>query len=98
MANTNLFILLPRHIVADYLKLKCITSKLQKTASSIAFTKKSLHHNLVPTFAKVQGEFVNIKNKSRAKESILKSNLVEHKRNIQILSRNHETFVEQLFS
>ena len=94
MANTNLFILLPRHIVANYLKLKCITSKLQKTASSTAFTKTSLHHNLVPAFAKVQGEFVNIKNKSRAGESILESNLVEHKRNIQILSRNHENFVE----
>ena len=50
MANTNLFDLLPRHIAADYLKLKSITSKLQRTACSIAFIKKSLHHNLVPTF------------------------------------------------
>ena len=63
---------------------------------SIAFMKESLHHYLVPTFAKVWGQFVNTKDKARAKESILKWNLVEHKRNIQILSRNHENFVEQL--
>ena len=44
----------------------------------------------------MQGQFVNIKDKTSAEESILKSNLVEHKRNIQILSRNHENFVEQL--
>ena len=32
-----LFNLLPEHIVADYLKLKSIASKVQRTASSIAF-------------------------------------------------------------
>ena len=44
----------------------------------------------------MQGQFINNKDKTKAEESILKGNLVEHKRNIQILSRNHETFVEQL--
>ena len=42
----------------------------------------SLHRNLVPTFAKVQGQLVNNKGKTRAKELISKVNLVEHKRNI----------------
>ena len=69
---------------------------LQRTASSIAFIKKSLHNNLVPTFAKVQDQFVNNKDKTRSEESILKSNLVAHKRNMQILSGNHEDFAEQL--
>ena len=69
---------------------------LQRTASSIAFIKKSLHYNLVPTLAKVQDQFVNNKDKTRSEESILKSNLVAHKRNIQILSGNHEDFAEQL--
>ena len=50
MPNTILFNLLPRHVATDYLKLKSITSKLQRTASGIAFMKNSLHHNLVPTF------------------------------------------------
>ena len=96
MANTILFDLLSRHIATDYLKLKSIRSKLQRTTSSIVFIKKSLHHNLVPAFAKVRGQFVNNKDKTGAEESILKSCLVEHKSNIQILSRNHETFAEQL--
>ena len=42
----------------------------------------SLHHNLVPTFVKVQGKFVNNKDKTRTEESILKSNLVEHEMSI----------------
>ena len=80
--------------MAAYLKVKSITRKLQRTASRIDFIKKSLTHNLVPIFAKVQGQFVNRKDKTRAKESILKKNLVEHKRNIQTLSRNDENLVE----
>ena len=76
--------------------MKSITSKLQITVSSIGFIKKLLHHNLVTTFAKVEGQFINSKDKTRVEESIFKSNLVEHKRNIQILSKNHENFVEQL--
>ena len=51
--------------------MKTITSKLQRTASSIAFIKKSLHHNTTPTFANVRGQVVNNKDKTRAKESIL---------------------------
>ena len=69
---------------------------LQRTASSIAFIKKSLHNKLVPTFAKVQDQFVNNKDKAGSEESILKSNLVAHKRNIQTLSGNHEDFAKQL--
>ena len=77
MASTILFNLLPRYIAAAYLKLKSITSKLQTTASSIAFINKSLHRSLLHTFAKVHGQFVIIKDKTRAKESILQGNLVE---------------------
>ena len=55
-----------------------------------------MHHNLVPTFGNVQDQFVNIRDKTRPKESILKSNLVENERNLQILSRDHERFAEQV--
>ena len=75
-------------------KVEIYYKKLQRTVSSIAFIKKSSHHNLETAFARVQGQFVNNKDKTRAEESILKS--VEQKRNIQILSRNHEKFVDQL--
>ena len=55
-----------------------------------------LHHNLVTKFAKVQSQFVNNKDKARSEESVLNSNLVEYKKNIQNLSRNHENVAEQL--
>ena len=32
----------------------------------MAFITKLLHHNLVPTFAQVQGQFVNTEDKARA--------------------------------
>ena len=78
MANTILFNSLPRHIATDYLKLKSITNKLQRTPSGMAFIKKSLHHDLVPTFAKVQGQFVNNKDKTRV-DRILKRRRVDIK-------------------
>lgn len=95
MADKTLFNLLLRHIVADCLKSKSITSKLQRIASGIVFFN-SLHHNLVPTFVKVQDQLVNKKDKTRARELIPKVNLVEHNGNIQITSRNHHNFAEQL--
>ena len=54
-----------------------------------------LHHNLVPKFAKVQSQFVNNKDKTRSEETVLNSNLVEYKKNIQNLSRIHENVAEQ---
>ena len=50
----------------------------------------------MPAFTKVQDQFVNNKDKAGSKESILKSNLVAHKRNIQTLSGNNEDFAKQL--
>ena len=79
MANKTLFPLLSRYIAADYLKLKYATSKLQRTVFNIVFIKISLHHNLVPKFLKVQDQFVNNKDRTRAEES-----------NVQNLSRNYE--------
>ena len=69
MEITIPFSLLTKHIAADYLKLKSSASKLQRIASSITFIKRSLHHDLAPTFAKVQGKFVNNKDKTRAEGS-----------------------------
>ena len=40
ITNTILFNLLPRHLAADYLKLKRVTSKLQRTTSRITFIEK----------------------------------------------------------
>ena len=85
MVKKILFNLLPKHIVIDYLKLQSVTSNLQRKVSSIAFIKMSLNLNLLPTFSKLQGQFVHNKDKTRTKESISKTNIVEHRKNIQIL-------------
>ena len=42
MANFDSIKLLPRHVAANYLRLKSETSKVHRTASSIEFICKSL--------------------------------------------------------
>ena len=41
---------LPRRVVVHYWKLKSITAKIYKIASSIEFIKKSIYHEVEPTF------------------------------------------------
>ena len=40
--------------------LKNVTSKLHRTAGSIGFMKKALHHDVTPKFGQVKGTFVNV--------------------------------------
>ena len=48
--------ILPRRYTTLF-KLKSLTSKLQRAASSIALIGQSLFHGVIPTFAKVKGSF-----------------------------------------
>ena len=76
----DIFILyLPRHVAVYFTKLKSLTSNIQRTTGSIGFVQKSLHHKVVPTFARLKGQFVNRNEKLRAEQAILKSHLMEHK-------------------
>ena len=54
---------LPRRVAVCYWKLKSITAKIYKTASTIGLIKKSIFHEVTPTFAKVNGQFINKKDK-----------------------------------
>ena len=85
MANFDFINLLPKHVAANYLKLKSYTSKIQRTASSIGFICKSLHNNIVPSFAKVIGQFIESKHQIKAEEGVLKSHLLNHKNSLQYL-------------
>ena len=71
---------LPRHVALYYTKLKSLTSKIQQTAGSIGFLQKSLHHKVVPTFARLKCQFINRNDKLRAEQAILKSHLLEYKK------------------
>ena len=59
--------ILPRRYTALLNKLKLLTSKLQRTASSIAFIEQSLFHGVRPTFVKVKGQFLNERDGRAAK-------------------------------
>ena len=72
--------ILPRRYTTLFNKLKSLTSKLQRTASSIGFIEQSLFHRVIPTFAKVKGQFLNERDKWKSSEIILKSQLHKHKK------------------
>ena len=61
MADISFIKLLPRQITKHYIRLKSVTSKIQKTTSGIAFMQKALYYEVTPTFAKVKGQLINLK-------------------------------------
>ena len=61
MVDISFIKLLPRQIAKQYTKFKSVTSKIQRTKSSIAFIQKALYYKVTLTFAKVKGQFINLK-------------------------------------
>ena len=60
----NFILLIPiEHIADKYYELKKVTSKIEKTASSIGFLNQSLYHNFIPIFAEIKGLFNSTKDK-----------------------------------
>ena len=79
----NIFInLLPRSVADKYHNIKKLTKQLHKTASTIGFIKKSLHNNVIPTFAKLKGTFLREEHQRKFEEDIMKSHLKEHQNNL----------------
>ena len=62
-----------RRIADIYRKLRSTTSKLQKTASGIAFTEHALHHHVTPKFADLKRQFLQTEDKMKAERSISKN-------------------------
>ena len=86
MASYYLIRKLPRHIAVEYYKLKSSSSKIRRTSSSIGFIYKAIFYEIIPTFAKVKGKFVNKEDKSKAEKSILQSHLTIHRHNLKNLN------------
>ena len=59
MVNLSIIDILYGRVADDDIKLKKIIAKLHKSSSSVAFIKKALSNDLVPTLAKVRGQFIN---------------------------------------
>ena len=72
-------------ITIKYYKLKSLSSKIQRTSSSIGFIQKPIFHEVIPTFAKVKGQFINMKDKYKAEKSILQSHLTAYRHNLKDL-------------
>ena len=62
-----------RQIADIYRKLRSTTSKLQKTASGIAFTEHALHHHVTPKFADLKRQFLQTEDKMKAERPISKN-------------------------
>ena len=78
MTNTILFNLLAKYIVTNGFKMKSITSKLHRTASSTNFIKS--HYTIIYLhLQKWKAYFLITKKKLEPNTR----NLVEHKRNLQ---------------
>ena len=84
--------ILPRRYTALLNKLKSLTSKLQRTASSIAFIKQWLFHGVIPTFAKVKGQFLNERDRWKSSEIILKSQLCKDKKPLSWLIKEYANY------
>ena len=65
MVNNFVSILPNKHIADIYYQLKKVTSKIQKTASSIGLLSQCVYYNVTPMFAKVRGSFPMISNSLR---------------------------------
>ena len=82
MIIINKFDILYECVTVDYIKLKKIIGKLHKSSSSVAFIEKALFNNLVPTFTKVRGRFINNKIKISTEQKIMKEHMNKHYKDI----------------
>ena len=87
---------LPRDIAVEYYKLKSLSSKIQRTSSSIRFICKAIFQELRSTFAKVKGQFINKKDKYKAEKSILRSHLTTHRHNLKDLCSRYSVISDSL--
>ena len=91
MANPAFIYKLPRHAAKQFYDLKYTTSKLQRTASSLAFVKKAIVNKVTPTFAKVTGNISNENYRKKAEMNNLKTELNTHNRNLrELIDKQHK--------
>ena len=88
----NLLDILPTRYTTLFNKLKSLTSKLQRTASSIGFIEQSLFHGVITKFANVKGQFLNERDRWKSSEIILKSQLHKHEKVLSRLIKEHDRY------
>ena len=73
-----------------------MTNKIQRTTSSIAFIQKALYYEVTPTFTKVKGQFINLKDQRSAEKKALLSHLKDHRFRLRKLLKGHSASAESL--
>ena len=76
MAKIPLIVFPPR-IANSYYKLLKFTKSLQQAASSVGFIKKCLHHQVIPKFAHLKGQFIDEQDKIQAERNLMASHLMK---------------------
>ena len=90
MANSSIIKRLPKwYCRTIQRKLKNITSKLHRTAGSIGFLKKALHHEVTAKFAQVKGNFINVNDRYKLEKCIPLSHLSDHVRSNRLLIKKY---------
>ena len=79
-----------------YIRLKSVTSKIERTASSIAFIQKALYYEVIPTFVKGKGQFINLKDQRSVEKKVLLSHLKDRGFRLRELLEEHSTSTEAL--
>ncbi|XP_066926368.1 uncharacterized protein [Clytia hemisphaerica] len=90
-------IVLPQRIATLVSSLKSTTSRLQRIAASIAFIDQALFVNVIPTFARVKGNFLNDKDQKKAEIGILKTHRENHKKTLKYLSNEQYRLKKKLY-
>ena len=80
--------------VATYLKET--RSKLPRSSSNVAFTKKVLYNNITPIFAKIKRQFLNANTKSNAKKDLMRGHINKHYNDIRLLRLDYCELKEKL--
>ena len=96
MANLFTNKKLPKRIAVIYKDLGNVTSKLHRTAGSIGFIKKALYHEVIPKFARVNGNFINKNEQYKSERSVLCSHLNEHGHTLKSLVSKHYVLKDKL--
>ena len=91
-------IIFTRRLAVIRTKFKVITSKLQRTASSIEFIDKCLYKGYVPVLARVTGQFINEEDRKLTEYNLIHSHLRQHRNNLKKLSEEHRYTANQISS
>ena len=80
--------------VATYLKET--RSKLPRSSSNVAFTKKVLYNNITPIFAKIKRQFLNGNTKSNAEKGLVRGHVNKRYNDIRLLIFDYCELKEKL--